>query len=210
MVVALGVGVGAFALTLSTRAISEAVALGQTRIEQDRDRFHRPYRIEVATAPVDWVDIITPFRRVVLEAETQTQNGSRLFGQREALAALKTDPERVTLVVELTFHPLNRFTRVPAYSVILASASGREVPDVVPDGIQYVPRFGPRIGASVLPYPYANNIAVSGGGQPILGGVMEATFAGARLMPDGIYDAVIRDDSQQELARARIDFGRLR
>ena len=122
--------------TLSTRSMSEAVALGLTRIEQDRVRFHAPYRIQIGKVPVDWVDIITPFRRVVLEAETQTRNGSRLFGQREALAALRPDPERVNLVVELTFHPLNRFTRVPAYDVVLAPTSGLEAPNVVPESIE--------------------------------------------------------------------------
>jgi len=210
VVVVFGTVTGAFEPNLNTRTISDAVALGLTRIEQDRNRFHRLYRIEVGTAPVDWVDIITPFRRVVLEAETQTQTGSRLFGQREAIEALKPNPEQVDIVVELTFHPLNRFTRIPAYEVVVATIPGATASTVVPDAIDYVPRFGPRIGASLLPYPYANSTTVSGGGQPILGGVIAARFTGQRLAANGRYDIVIRDEGQQELARARVDFGRLR
>src|SRR5512139_2926467 len=62
----------AFELTLDTRALDDAIRIGLSRLESDRTTFHQPYRIEVGRAPVDWIDIITPFRRVVLEAETRT------------------------------------------------------------------------------------------------------------------------------------------
>src|SRR4029453_14034876 len=97
--------------------LADAIELGQSRIDDVRSRFHAAYHIEVMQPPVDYIEVVTPFRRIALDAETHTRAGERLYGQREALATLGDNPARVDVIVELTFHPLNNFVGVPSYTV---------------------------------------------------------------------------------------------
>src|SRR5438034_9814578 len=110
---ACSVAAGAFEVSLDPQALAEAIELGQSRIDDTRSRFHAPYRVEVMQPPVDDVEVVTPFRRIVLDAEGRGRAGERLYGQREAIATLGDNPSRVDLVVDLTFHPLNNYLGVP-------------------------------------------------------------------------------------------------
>jgi hypothetical protein len=195
-----------FERTLDPQRLSDAIDLGQSRIDDLRSRFHASYHVEVSRVPVDYVEIVTPFRRVALEAEARTRAGERLFGQREALAALGTDPSRVDIVVEMTFHPLNNFIGVPDYAVTLRAMV--DAPPILPRQIGRIPRYGPRLSAT-RPYPYSAGTPVSKGSQPLLGGTIVATFDGLALDAQGAYWAVV-SDSDKELARARVDFAKLR
>ena len=70
---------------------------------RERTQFHAPYRVRVTQPPVDWIDVITPFHRVELAAETNARSGGRIFGQREAIEALReaAEPDRPALRDEL-------------------------------------------------------------------------------------------------------------
>ena len=148
---------------------------------------------------------MTPFRRVELAVEERARIGERRFSQREALEALAEQGGRLTLLVELTFHPQNAYVGVPSYGVALAEVESAD--RVSPVDVQRVPRFGARVAGTALPYPRAP--VTAGGNQPMLGGTVIAAFEGARLDPRGAYDVVI-EEAGKELARARIDLGRLR
>jgi hypothetical protein len=195
----------AFEATLDPRAMEQAIALGLTRIDADRVRFHQPYRIAVNRAPVDWIDVITPFRRVVIETETRTRAGARLLGQREAIEALGPTPNQLAINVELTFHPLNTFIGVPTYEVFLARGSER----LAPRETERVPRFGPRVTATPLPYPWNGVARLSRGSEPLLGATFVALFDGALVAADGVYDVVLMD-AGKELARAKVNLAAVR
>jgi hypothetical protein len=205
--VASSVGVVAFEQALSLPSLSEAIEIGQSGIDDVRSRFHAAYHIDVAQPPVDYVEVVTPFRRVALDAQAHTRAGDRLYGQREALAMLGDDPSRVDIIAELTFHPLNTFVGVPDYSVSLLPIPNG--PRVLPRQISRIPRFGPRLSGTPLPYPYTVGPPAPNGSQPLLGGSLIATFAGQALNPQGTYWVVVSDPSK-ELARARVDFSKLR
>lgn len=198
-------GTPAFEQSLSPRTIDEAIAIGLTRVDAERARFHRPYRSEVNVAPVDWIDVVTPFRRVMLEAEARTRSGGRLFGQRDAFAALGTTPNRVSIVVELTFHPMNTFVGVPPYEVALVRGTDR----IVPLELERVPRFGPRVSGVTLPYPWNGGIRLPGVAEPLTGGTLVAQFDGLLLVLDGAYDVVVSEPGRV-LARARVTLGAVR
>src|SRR6186997_2563841 len=83
--------VSAFEPSLDPRSLADAIDLGQSRIDDMRSRFHAAYHIEVMQAPVDYIEVVTPFRRITLDAEAHTRAGDRLYGQREALATLGDD-----------------------------------------------------------------------------------------------------------------------
>ncbi len=197
------VGAAAMQTTLDPRAVSDAVALGQSRGERERARFHMPYRLVVSRAPVDFVEVVTPFRRIVLEAEARAQTGDRSFGQRQAIELMGSGPATLDVVVEMTFHPLHTFVGVPDYGVTLV-ASG--MPAVSPRVVDRVPRHEPRVAGAPLPNPRAIPVPSD---QPMLGGSMVAHFDVQVLNPLGRYDVVI-DEAGKELARAPLDLARMR
>src|SRR4029453_5906146 len=198
--------VSAFESSLDPRRPAGAIDLGQSRIDDVRSRFHAAYHIEVMQPPVDYIEVVTPFRRIALDAEARTRAGERLYGQREALATLGDNPSRLDVVVELTFHPLNNYVGVPAFTVSLQPPGGRAIE---PRTISRVPRFGPRLSGTPLPYPYVTNSAAPQGSQPLLGGSIVATFDGTALDARGTYVTVIRD-SGKDVAKATVDLTRLR
>lgn len=204
---------GAFDVGLDRAAIDNALAIGNSSVEATHRQFHADYRVEVNRPPVDFVSVVSPFRRAVLLAESEQRLGRRMFGQAEVLAAMRPDTTRVELYAELSFHPLNTFVRVPDYTVALEPVYVAS-PPVVPREIERLPRFGRRFdgtgtGWYPFPYPYPGGPQVPASSEPLLGGTLIARFAGEQLDPKGLYTVVVKD-GKQELARARVDFARLR
>jgi hypothetical protein len=192
-----------FEPALGRRLIDEAVDIGQTRIEAVRERFHEPYRLDIAAPPIDYVDLVTPFRRVVLLAEERARAGARLLlGEAGALLA-----DRLTLVelrVEMTFHPLNTFVDVPSYDILLVTEAAG-VP-IDPVRIELIPRFGARLAGVPSGLPSTGAIGFAGESQPLLGGAIVATFDSDVLARTGVYE-VILSESGRVLAQTRLDLG---
>ncbi len=194
-------------LALDRRALEEAIAIGQSSIESERSRFHAPYRVFVARPPVDYLDIVTPFRRVVLAAETRARLGDRRFGQADALKVLESAPMMIGVHVELTFHPLNTYVGIPEYQVTLARPGGEPVQ---PSTIERVARFGPRMEGNPLPFPFSGSPpSLPGRSLPMLGATVVAAFDAGRLAPGSIYDIAF-SEARKEIARVKMDLGGLR
>jgi hypothetical protein len=190
-------GARAIELTLTARALAEAIDLGQTRVTALRTRAHAAYRVPVSRAPVDYLEVITPFRRVALAAEER--GSSRRFGQRDALALLDAAPNRVDLIVELTFHPLNTYVAVPTYEVRLLAAGDARAAAIVPAALERIPRSGPRVEGMPQSLPFSG---------PLTGGKLIAQLDGAALVA-GVYDVLVVE-AGTEIARARVDFRGMR
>jgi hypothetical protein len=200
------VGLSAVQLTLEPRAISEAIAIGQSRVEKDRRAFHAPYRIPINKAPVDFVDVVTPFRRVALHAEARARVGDRSFNQRQAFDLLATAPAELEVWVELTLHPQHTYVDVPPYVVSLLDRTGVRI---TARSVEREPRFGARVDGEPLRIPVPGGLAKTGVSEPMLGGTVKAQFDGRLLDAAGAYDVVVEEE-MRELARARIELGRLR
>ncbi len=197
----------AYQQTLDLQSITDALSLGQSRVEAVRARFHQPYRLPVARPPVDYVEVVTPFRRVVLAAEEQARLGGRPFGQREALAMLKDGADGLLLLVELTLHPLNTYLGVPPYDLtLLVAATPRTIS---PRRIDRIPRYGARVDGMPLPYPFPAAPIPPAGSQPLLGGTLVAQFESSVLNGTGAYDVVI-SEAGKEIARTRVNLTNLR
>ena len=193
-------------MTLDARAVSEAIAIGQSRVDADRARFHAPYRIPVNKPPIDFVEVVTPFRRVVMHTESRARVGDRSFGQRQALELLNATPAELDIWVELTFHPLNTYVGVPPFEVLLADRSGVRIP---PRAFERLPRYGARVDGEPSRLAVPGGIALPGGSQPMLGGTIIAQFDGGPINATGVYDVLIVE-GKAEPARVRVDLGRLR
>jgi hypothetical protein len=207
LVLLLSGAAGRFESALTPRLLDEALSIGQSRIESVHDRFHQPYRLQVTRPPFDYVDVVTPFRKVVLLAEERTNLGIRGFTTREAVDALGAQAGVVEFRVEMTFHPQNVFIGVPGYDVELTSISlgGR----LKPAEVTRFPRFGPRIEGAPLPAPVGTPPNLGGlVSSPLSGGTLVATFPVAALT-DRVYDVVV-SEMGEELARARANLAGLR
>jgi hypothetical protein len=117
-------------IALQTRvdlpAVNEALLFARTATINERTEFNRPYRVVVGKAPVDYLDVITPYRRVVLAGTERRSAGSSL-SQREALDLLSQSGDTVDISVELTFSPFNTYIGVPDCTVTLIAPDGRRV-----------------------------------------------------------------------------------
>jgi hypothetical protein len=193
-------------MTLDPRAVSEALAIGQSGVEKDRRTFHAPYRIQVNTAPIDFIDVVTPFRRVALHAEARARIGDRSFGQRQAFDLLDAAPAELEIWVDLTFHPQHTYVGVPAYDVFLIDRTGLRV---APRTFDRVPRFGARVEGEPLRIPVPGGIAKRGVSETMLGGTVMAQFDGRLLNATGTYDVVVSEE-KRELTRVRVELGKLR
>ena len=202
-----GTAVFAYEASLDRRAIEEAIAIGNSRIESARVRFHQPYRIPVGRAPIDYIEVVTPFRRIEVEAETRARNGNRTLGQREALDLLAAAPDQVEFFVELTFHPQNTYIGVPQYDVRLALTGRGASPAIEPRNLSRFPRYGARVQGLPLPYPAAP--AVPGRSEPVLGGTVIAGFDGRLLDRNGVYEVIV-SEAGKDIGRARSDLRALR
>lgn len=200
----------AYEFPLTPRAVTEALTLAQSGRGEARAAFHRPYRITVGRAPVDYIEIVTPFRRVELAAEVRVGAGERLLSQREALAIAGQAGDVLELHTELTFHPLNTFVGVPSYDVTLVPLPGANPPIEARD-LQRVPRFGMRVEGTPLPFPFPFPSAppVGPGSQPLTGGTVIATFDGTLLERTRAYDVVVGEKGST-LTRVRVDLAGLR
>jgi len=207
---ALALIAGGVVLPLDHLAIQHALSIANSSLESTHRQFHADYRFPVNKPPVDFISIVSPFRRLVLSAETEVRLGRRMFGQREAIAALRPDPDRFEVYAELTFHPHNTFIGVPAYTIELEPIAARGA-TVLPEAIDRLPRFGPRADDAWYPfqYPPAAGARARAGSEPLLGGTLIARIPGGQLDPKAAYAVVVRDGAK-ELARARIELWRLR
>ena len=204
-IAAVAIPAGAVDLTMELAAVDAAVRLGQSRAEKERASFHAGYRFNVNKAPLDYIELITPFRRVVLTAEIRVRIGDRMFGQRQASELVAALDHRVDVQAEFTFHPLNNFVGVPDYTIALAGAAG---PPVAPTAHARIPRFGARVAGAPPLDPVPGGLA-PGKSQPLLGGTVVAQFDRRTLSESGVYDLVVRE-AGKELGRVRVDFRKLR
>ena len=153
--------VSGFERSLDLPLINAATAIGESRVESVRTQYHRPYHLLVARAPIDYIDVVTPFRRIVLIAEDRARIGNRPLGQRETLAAAGDRVNLVEFVIELTFHPLNAYVSVPLYEVELAAPQPTTPPRparILPVQVNRTPRFGARVDGTP---PLAPNIPLN-------------------------------------------------
>lgn len=199
---------------LDPQSVTEAVRLGQASLDGGRAAFHRPYRFAIGRPPLDTVEIVTPFRRVVIAAELRARAGDRRFGQRDGLAVAATYPGQLSVHAGFTFHPLNTYVLVPQYRMAWLTRRGTRIE---PANTESAPRYGPNTAQDALPVPLGG---VSGGtpgirpgsGQPMAGATVVSYFDARRLVDvqEPAVELVIEEAGREELARLPIDLALVR
>jgi hypothetical protein len=195
---------GAVQTTVDFAAIDEALTLARVSSDTARARFHEAYRLIAARAPVDYLEVVSPYRRIVIAAQQQAAAGNRSFGQRQALEILGKAGGQIDLYVEMTFNPLNTLIGVPEYDVALV---GRGNTRIGARSIDRLSRWTPRIDG--LPAALPSGGSGPPRGQPLLGATLIARFDLQSIDPEGSYDVVISERGDA-LASVRLDLARLR
>jgi hypothetical protein len=183
-----------------TAALERAIALGRSASASALDRFGAPYRVPIAAAPglvgdpsLDHLELMTPFRRVVLAASEQARQQNPRWGVPQAAEFVRPYRDAVSLILYLRFPPQNVLVTMPRYEIVLyrRDAPSGERSEFEPREIREVPRS---ISGTAVPP-----------GSPIVVGSIEAVFDARLLDPRGVYLAGIRQGGR-ELRRVEVDF----
>src|SRR5919204_3007089 len=100
---------------LGTQELQRAIKIG-SGADADRARFHAAYIVPLRSADpqIERLEVLTEFRRVVIEAEDRLRKGDHMFGAGQASIAIRPWHDKVTLVLRLRFHPQNVLVAVPS------------------------------------------------------------------------------------------------
>jgi hypothetical protein len=175
--------------------MERALSLSRAR-DGERQQFHRRYLFDLPGPVVTQIEVVTPFRRLVLIGEDHVARGDSMFtrGLREAEAAIKPMRDLVTIRATLRFNPLNTFIESPPYSLAL---SGRTSDALEPIGTNLTPLF-------------SNEFKTRDGKKlvsSLIGATLESTFDAALAGQAARTVAVTLEG--KEVGHVLVDFSRL-
>jgi hypothetical protein len=184
---------GAIRLDIGLADIERALAIGRDR-DSERARFHAPYIRAVNNAFISEVEVVSEFRRVVLNAERQIRMGDHASSYSASSGQQGLAPWRgqVAIIVRVRFHPQNNYVGVPDVTVAMLGGSSGELK---PNGVLRDPVLATLTG-------------VPGEHIPVLGAIVEASFDALPLMDQRPRTVVVHVDGK-EVGRVEIDFSRL-
>jgi hypothetical protein len=185
-------GVRAIVLDVTQDQAYRAIAIGRGT-QPERTRFHASYLIPSSDPTVERVELLTPFRRVVVETERRLDFGDHQFGARQAAEAIKQWRSTLTISVRIRFHPQNVYVTVPPYEAMVASPGGDEV------------KLGSVRRTPLWARPDPNQKPA--GGTALIGAIIESDFDIAGVGQTTRIVSVVLDG--KALARATIDFTNL-
>ena len=119
--------------------IERALALARAR-DADRRQFHQRYIFDLPGPVVTQIEVITPFRRLVIIGEDHVTRGDSMFtrGVRAGEEAIKPTRGLVTIRASIRFNPLNTFIESPPYTLALSRKSSETLE---PIGTNLMPTF---------------------------------------------------------------------
>ena len=158
--------------------------------EMDRARFHAAYVFTPQDPTVERLEIITEFRRAVLAGEDRLRMGDHMFGLRVLEQAVKDWHDRVTIRVDLRFHPQNVLISVPDYRVIVGTG-GNDLIQAIET--KRTPTFG--------------LLSQDQKSAPIVGATIEAVFSAAQFGRSMWPVRVVLNG--EDVAATSVDFGNL-
>jgi hypothetical protein len=180
-------------LPLSTSQVAEAVRIGSSDVDV-RNRFHAAYRHALRGPLPGDLELITPFRRVVLMTEERVRQADTGWNAAKATLALGASRSHLSVVLDLRFNPQNAYRTVPALESVLLSPDEGGAPVLAIETLS-APRY-----VAGQPAPP---------GTPVLGARVESVFDVSRLQPRGRYLVSARLEGR-EIERVPVDFDRVR
>ena len=112
---------------VTDRDIAQALNIANGS-EASRRLFHAPYRVAIVDPLVERVEVITEFRRFVLNAEEQLKNGNWMMARggydtkgRTLKDLLRSRAGQVSIRAQLRFHPHNNYVTLPPFDILLGN-----------------------------------------------------------------------------------------
>lgn len=176
---------------LGTEDLQRAIKIGGSS-EAERARFHSAYifPLRVDDPAIQQLEVLTEFRRVVIEANDRLRKGDHMFGAGQADLAIRPWHNKLTLVLRLRFHPQNVLVTVPPYELAIGE------PGPTPLDARRMPVYS-LTGTGQRP----------GTPTPMYGATVEADFDVAAVRPGPQTVRVVLE--RKELARATINFAQI-
>jgi len=173
---------------LGTQELQRAIKIGSGS-DADRARFHAAYIFPLRSADpaIERLEVLTEFRRVVIEAEDRLRKGDHMFGAGQASNAIRPWHDKVTLVLRLKFHPQNVLVTVPSYELVIGDRGP------APLDVRRTPVYA--TGTTQKP------------GSSMYGATVEADFDVAAVGQTSRTVRVLLEG--KELARATINFAQI-
>ena len=178
-------------LVLSSDDVARALKTGKGT-EAERARFHSAYLVplQAVDPALERMEVLTEFRRAVLDAEDHLRLGDHMFSVRQATEALRPWRGKLTLSLHLRFHPHNVLVSVPAYVMLFAE------PGPTPLAVRRTPLF-----------TLAPDAQKPGAPTSLYGGIVEVDFDAAKAGQTSRVVQVLLDG--KELAHTTINLARL-
>ena len=178
-------------VTIDEADIRRASAIA-TSSEQARSRFHELYAIPADQPALERLEVITEFRRFVMETERQNALGNWMMarGGYDSKGRTLKDillPLRGQVVIRalVRLHPLNTYSTAPAFDIALGD------PPLLPLSVTRTPV----------------NTATPKEGSFVSAAIIEATF-NAPSIGNAILPVQVTLD-REVIGRARVDFSRV-
>jgi hypothetical protein len=170
-------------------ALRDALNLAQTRDDALFASFNRSYSLP-ASGSIDRVEIITEFRRAVLIARDQSQQGHVGFNANDLAKALEPFKGLAAFIVQVRLNPQNTFIKEPSYDLYVAT--GPRSPPIAAKTLKREPVFPP------------------GSNSPVLGVRLEASFPRADIERADAPFLIVTDEKGETLWQVRLDLSRYR
>ena len=173
---------------LGTADLQRAIKIGSGS-DADRARIRAAYIFPLRSADpaIEQLEVLTEFRRVVIEAEERLRKGDHMFGAGQAAVAIRAWHDKVTLVLRLKFHPQNVLVTVPSYELVIGDRGP------APLDVRRTPVYA--TGTTQKP------------GSSMYGATVEADFDVAAVGQTSRTVRVLLEG--KELARATINFAQI-
>jgi hypothetical protein len=178
----------AILLSVGSADIERALKIARSP-DAERARVHARYIVPLEVnrpdVTLERIEVVTEFRRALLDAEARHQRGEHVFTVREVADVLRPSRGKVTLSLRLRFNPQNVLVTVPSYEIEM----GERGP--VPGDVRRSPLF--TLGSGDPKKPSA-----------LYGAIVDADFDAAQVGQASREVRVMLDG--QLLARTTIDF----
>ena len=174
-------------LDITPDEVDRAIAIGR-RGETGSSTFHAAYvwkpDVIADAITVQQVEVITPYRRIVLHAEARRRVGDYIVGRSDVGPLLREWRSRVSVVTTVRFHPQNVLNSLPPIEAQVHDP----IVDRTVDALDVVRKPITKIGTN----------------RPFLGSTIETIFDAALLANvNGTIAITLRD---KPLARTAMDF----
>ena len=171
--------------------LQDALRLGRSPDASLYAAFTKGYELPVSD-PIGSAEIITEFRRAVLIVREHMQRGEVGYTDHELAAAMAPYLGQVTFIVNVNLHPLNTYTKMPAYDLYVSSgATSAPIASETPIRRDPIYALGPP-------------------GSPLVGLRLEVTLPREKLAAARAPELIVTNETADVVWRGRIDLTRYR